>query len=194
MGTTTRYHPKHVCAFTLVELLVVIGIISLLISILLPTIHKARLAALNTDCASQLRQLTTACQMYLNEQRAYPESLYIPAFEGCAPSTIQPRLLNELGPYLKWPTFQGTELTTDLPKIADCPYRSQLDLFQQPNNSVGTTYWITGYVYCGPLNDSLNLTGVILNSGHIVSAKGTHRGVLWADTLMYSANGTAPIG
>jgi type II secretory pathway pseudopilin PulG len=194
MGATIRYRPRHAGAFTLVELLVVIGIIALLISILLPAIHKARLAALTTDCASQLRQLTTACQMYLNEQRTYPEALYIPAFEGCAPSTIQPGLLNELGPYLKWPTFQGTELTTDLPKIAVCPYRSEFDLFQQPNNSVGTTYWITGYVYCGPLNDISNVAGTILNPSHIAPARGTHRGVLWADTLIYSAAGATPIG
>ena len=52
--------------FTLVELLVVIGIIAVLISILLPTLGKARAAGQRTQCLSGLRQLHQALVMYAN--------------------------------------------------------------------------------------------------------------------------------
>jgi prepilin-type N-terminal cleavage/methylation domain-containing protein len=57
--------------FTLVELLVVIGIIAVLVGILLPTLAKVRQQALNANCASNIRQIIIACQSYAANNKGY---------------------------------------------------------------------------------------------------------------------------
>jgi prepilin-type processing-associated H-X9-DG protein/prepilin-type N-terminal cleavage/methylation domain-containing protein len=59
-------------AFTLVELLVVIGIIAVLISILMPALSRSRQHANRIKCAANLHQMGLAMTMYLNQWRAYP--------------------------------------------------------------------------------------------------------------------------
>ncbi len=58
-------------AFTLIELLVVVAILALLISILLPSLQRAKRVARETQCLANLRNLELAHQMYLTEWRGW---------------------------------------------------------------------------------------------------------------------------
>jgi prepilin-type N-terminal cleavage/methylation domain-containing protein len=64
--------------FTLIELLVVVAIIALLISILLPSLSRARELTKRAVCSSNLRGIGSGCHIYANDSNTgwFPQSLY----------------------------------------------------------------------------------------------------------------------
>jgi prepilin-type N-terminal cleavage/methylation domain-containing protein len=169
--------------FSLVELLVVVGVTGVLIAVLLPALSRARDAARRTECANRLRQLTAACTIYLNERRCYPEPQYQPAFNGVAPSGIRLELINELGSIYHWPIVSASTRVERLPQTLVCPLRMDVELFETADLSTGTPWYATGYSYFARLGERENRGGVVLKPKRVTDAAGKRRGVLWADTV-----------
>ena len=113
--------------FTLVELLVVIGIIAILISVLLPALARARQQASQLQCLSNLRQMAVALEMYAN---LYKGSLPVGAFDG-----------NLNGNTTEARTTRGTDFPTLLRDVmqrtggaySDVKYKTTRHVFQCPD-------------------------------------------------------------
>jgi prepilin-type N-terminal cleavage/methylation domain-containing protein/prepilin-type processing-associated H-X9-DG protein len=76
--TASRPSSRPPRGFTLVELLVVIGIIAVLVALLMPAFGAAREQARSVQCLSNLREMVVACQAYSTTYRGF----YPPAVQG----------------------------------------------------------------------------------------------------------------
>jgi len=113
-------------AFTLVELLVVIGIIAVLIALLLPALVASRIAARSIACQSNLRQIGQGLMMYANANDGWP----IPFKDDPASIGGVRGLGTQVAPSQRWPAkifkFHLPETETDnpadySPPVVTCP-------------------------------------------------------------------------
>lgn len=180
--------------FTLVELLVVIGIIALLISILLPALSKARAAANSVVCASNLRQLGTAYSMYSNDNKGYlprPVGFGLWSVAYGSGKAQDAYFFNRLAnPYLGFqetnePFWHGEvdseyklywRITNGRPSVFTCPTISPM-LSTNPYACYAQNYW-AGYVDTDYWEEALWRPGRI---PRITSSKSPSETILAAD-------------
>lgn len=137
--------PDRRQAFTLVELLVVIGIIALLIGILLPALTKAREAARRAVCLSNIRQCITGLFLYSNDNKgALPSSIRRPSWlvGGYPPNTG-----DAFAGDLSLEAYNAIIRSSNSARVMMCP------------NAMGAPDWFPDPSHPVPLYDGVNPDG-----------------------------------
>ena len=129
-------------AFTLVEILIVLAITGVLAAILLPVFNSARNSSRTTSCASNLRQIGVAMQLYVNDYQGFYPSYH----PGKADCTWADRMF----PYLK------TEKVLWCPAFDDGEYRTGCTAPEEIN---GVKHFYNGSYDLNTLEDAVSEIG-----------------------------------
>ncbi len=131
-----RHHGRR--AFTLIELLVVVAIIALLISILLPSLSKAKENGRRAVCQSNLHHIGVAFKQYFGDyEDVLPEAAGLPSWNPESPNDpgYYPPITQFLKPYVK--NLDIFRCPSDMPGVVErSPEFASMSFFQ----SGGTSY------------------------------------------------------
>ena len=112
---------RNLIGFTVIELLVVIAVISLLVALLLPALHGARILARRLLCKSNIRHIAVAWQMYLEDNDgAFYQGRYANVTYG-GWRGIYPTLMNEPRPLNKYFYLPSLPESENEAQIFRCP-------------------------------------------------------------------------
>ncbi len=122
---TPKFNPRlrKASGFTLIELLVVIAIIAILAAILFPVFARAKAAAKQTQCLSNLKQIGAAITLYMGE------------YDDQFPAAIDPSDKFDPNLWASQPAFQARIPTMPMMHEALQPYVKSTEIFHCPSDS-----------------------------------------------------------
>jgi prepilin-type N-terminal cleavage/methylation domain-containing protein len=142
------HHSSRSRAFTLVELLIVIGIIAVLIGILLPVLGKARESARRAQCLANQKQIAQSVLLYAHQHKTLPGPAAACVFDPALTDDSQPAILNN---YYTARTLSHKDLLQRFLKSREiwfCPSSSDLRTAASPANATSAYVGkVLGYTY-----------------------------------------------
>jgi prepilin-type N-terminal cleavage/methylation domain-containing protein len=168
-GLRGTFRSRNKSGFTLVELLIVIGIIAILIGVVMPVFAKARVASRRVACRAQLADIGRFFQMYLNDSKGkLPCIQTMPSVQPALPPVDGKPATEVLAPYVKLST-----------RVWHCP-ADQITQ-ETPNAPLGFDEYFKreglSYLYNAPL--SIQYAGQRINETRLYRAGQQNRLVIF---------------